>query len=76
MRTLENEPVYEYRSGRLIKGELDKEGNFLPDLPGKVIDFKDYRYSKTAIRIYNLPGSFVKPSEIKKDEPKKRRAGK
>src|SRR5204862_8342563 len=30
LRTLGSESVYEYRSGRLIKGELDKEGNFIP----------------------------------------------
>ncbi len=61
-------PVYEYRSGRLVKGELDKEGNFIPDLGSKVIDFKDYRYSKEAPIIYNLPGRFV-PKE-KKDQKK------
>ncbi len=50
--------VYEYRSGRLIKGELDEEGNFVPDLGSQVIDLKDYHYSDNAPRIYNLPGRF------------------
>jgi len=51
--------VYEYRSGRLVKGELDDQGNFVPDLGSKVIDFKDYRYRSDGIMIYNLPGRFV-----------------
>jgi hypothetical protein len=29
-------------------------------LNGRVIDFKDYRYGKSAPRIYNLPGKFEK----------------
>lgn len=52
------EPVYEYRCGRLIPGILEKEA-FVPDLDGKVIEFKTYRWSPTARRIYNLPGRFV-----------------
>jgi hypothetical protein len=52
------EDVYEFRSGRLIKGELDKDGNFIPDLGSKVIDFKDYQYKKDSLYIYNLPGYF------------------
>ncbi len=59
--------AYEYRSGRLIVGELDDKGNFLPDVGSKVISFKDYRYNAKAIRIYNLPGSFKKKGELKKD---------
>jgi hypothetical protein len=54
------EQVYEYRSGQLIKGELDKEGNFVPELGSKVMSFKDYRAGKEALQIYNLPGRFVK----------------
>ena len=53
-------PVYEYRSGRLIKGVLDTDGYFVPDLDSKVIEFKDYRYKPGGIYIYNLPGEFVK----------------
>jgi hypothetical protein len=60
--------AYEYRSGRLVLGELDEEGNFIPKLYSKVIDFKDYRFSETATRIYNLPGKFVK----KKDKDAKK----
>src|SRR5205823_14564030 len=58
-RVPDGEPVYEYRSGRLIKGILDAQGNFVPDLGSKVIDFRDYRYNERAIRIYNLPGRFA-----------------
>jgi internalin A len=54
------EDVYEYRSGRLVKGTLLENGTFVPELGGKVIDFKDYHYAKDAPRIYNLPGRFVK----------------
>src|SRR5436190_18239805 len=28
----DDEPVYEFRSGRLVKGRIDKEGSFVPDL--------------------------------------------
>ncbi len=63
-----NVTIYEYRSGRLILGKFDEKGNFIPKLGSKVIDFKDYRYSKEAPRIYNLPGRFV-PKE-KKDNKK------
>ncbi len=58
------EHVYELRSGRLIKGELDKEGNFIPDLGSKVLDFKDYRFKKKdPVYIYNLPGYFKEKKE-------------
>jgi hypothetical protein len=61
-------PAYEFRSGRLILGEIDKEHNFIPKLDSKVIDFEDFKFSETAIRIYNLPGKFVK----KKDKDSKK----
>lgn len=51
--------VYEYRSGRLVKGALDNDGNFVPDVGSQVIDSKDYHYNKGALHIYNLPGKFV-----------------
>src|SRR5262249_52871968 len=54
------ERVYEYRSDRLILGELDEKGNFVPDIGSKVIEFKDYHYKKDAVRVYNLPGYYVK----------------
>ena len=52
--------VYEFRSGRLIKGEIDARGNFIPEVGSKVIDFKDYRYRPGGPRIWNLPGRFEK----------------
>jgi hypothetical protein len=61
-----NEEVYEYRSGRLIKGNLDEDGNFIPVLGSTVTDFKDFQYSPKCPRIYNLPGEFV-PVKAKKD---------
>jgi hypothetical protein len=50
-----------------MRGELsavppctfDDEGRFVAELGSRVVDFKDYRYSKDALRIYNLPGYFV-----------------
>ena len=56
-------PAYEYRSGRLIPGELDKKGNFIPEIGGKIIPLEDYRPGPKAIRIYNLPGRFVKKEQ-------------
>jgi hypothetical protein len=52
--------VYEYRSGRLIKGELTPDANFIPAIGSTVIGFEDYQYSPTAIPIWNLPGYFSK----------------
>jgi hypothetical protein len=62
-------PVYEYRSGRLILGELDEDGNFIPDLRGKILAFKDYRPGKDVPRIYNLPGKFVKKASKEEKQP-------
>jgi hypothetical protein len=61
----DDEPVYEFRSGRLVKGKIDKEGSFVPDVGEKVIRFEDYRPEEDITRIYNLPGKFVpdKPKE-------------
>lgn len=53
------EPVFEYRSGALIKGHLYTDGNFVPEVGSRVIRFEDYREVKDAPRIYNLPGKFV-----------------
>ena len=57
------EPVYEFRSGRLIKGMLQATGNFVPELGSKVTDFKDYDPNERR-RIYNLPG-VLRPVEKK-----------
>jgi hypothetical protein len=62
----DNESVYEFRSGRLIPGVLSMDGNFVPELGGKVIAFKDYTYKPGATRIYNLPGYFKLKAEVKK----------
>jgi hypothetical protein len=60
--TRPNEPVYEYRSATLIRGVLDNEGNFIPEIGTKVISIKEFQYGPNALRIYNLPGKFVKKS--------------
>jgi uncharacterized protein (TIGR03067 family) len=52
--------VYEFRSGRLIKGDLMMEGNFVPEAGSTVLKFEDYQYSPDAIPIWNLPGTFMK----------------
>jgi hypothetical protein len=50
--------VYEFRSGRLIPGEM-KDFVFVPEIGGKIIDFSDYKYSPSAPPIWNLPGRFI-----------------
>ena len=55
--------VYEYRSGALIRGKFNAEFNFVPEIGSEVIRFEDYRYTKDAPRIYNLPGRFVEKKE-------------
>jgi hypothetical protein len=55
--------AYEYRSGRLILGEFDQDGNFVPDLGSKVIAFMDYKPGGNAPGIYNLPGRWVRKGE-------------
>jgi hypothetical protein len=67
---LPHEPVYEYRSGRLIPGNLDDDGNFLPDLGAKVTDFQDYHPVPGARRIFNLPGYFVEKGKKESPPPK------
>jgi hypothetical protein len=54
----ENEPVYEYRSGLLIKGELNWNFEFVPEKGSTVIAMEDYEISDASPRIYNLPGTF------------------
>jgi hypothetical protein len=56
-------PAYEYRSGRLIPGELDQKGYFIPEIGGKIITLEDYRPGPKATRIYNLPGKFMKKEQ-------------
>jgi hypothetical protein len=58
------ERVYEYRCGRLIAGEVDGGGPFIPEIGGKIIAFADYKYSETATRIYNLPGYFMRRDKL------------
>jgi hypothetical protein len=55
--------AYEFRSNRLIPGIIHNE-EFAPDIEGKVIAFSDYKYSKVARRIYNLPGKFVPKKQV------------
>jgi hypothetical protein len=64
--------VYEYRSGRLIKGELTPQGDFVPELGSKVIRFEDYKYRPDGVIIWNLPGYFKKVENGKeaKDDKK------
>jgi hypothetical protein len=57
------EPVYEYRSGRLIPGVLEEGGRFVPDVGGTVLPMETYLHDYTpdkARRVYNLPGRIVK----------------
>jgi hypothetical protein len=54
------ELVYEYRSGRLILGRFNEDFKFVPEPNSRVRTFTAYRYGPDAIRIYNLPGRFVR----------------
>lgn len=65
------EPVYEFRSGKLIPGILNANGVFTPDDTLPIIDISKYIYSKTARRVYNLPGKFVTAAEYRKLQEKK-----
>lgn len=67
---VKNEQVYEYRSGRLIPGYLRGNFDFLPEPSEAIIEFKNYVYSRTSKRIYNLPGKFVKKSQYKTEKAK------
>jgi hypothetical protein len=62
--------VYEFRTGKLIPGDLGA-GYFEPKPGSKVISFEEYKYDPTnpqCLRIYNLPGKFVKKSELKPEK--------
>jgi hypothetical protein len=60
--------VYEYRAGKLIFGTLGP-GYFAPAVGKKVIPFEEYEYDPVRqFRIYNLPGKFVKKSELKPEK--------
>ncbi|MCI0640614.1 MAG: hypothetical protein L0Y70_16190 [Gemmataceae bacterium] len=66
-----NEPVYEFRSARLIKGNLQQDAVLVPELASTVIDLDSYlkEYDpKNSPRIYNLPGRIVKKGEPEKDK--------
>jgi hypothetical protein len=64
--------VYEFRSGVLVPGEIRKDGNFVPEVGGKIIAFADYTYTPDATPIWNLPGGFrpEKPPEKPADKKK------
>jgi hypothetical protein len=60
----DGEKAYEYRSGRLTLGRLMTDGIFIPELDSKVTRFEDYVYSPEAPRIWNLPGTYWRRSQI------------
>lgn len=66
MRPNKNPHVYEYRSGVLVPGKLQEYSAFIPEVGGKIIDFKDYKYTPDGPQIYNLPGFFMKKSDYDK----------
>ncbi|HEY8505422.1 MAG TPA: hypothetical protein VIL46_12635 [Gemmataceae bacterium] len=51
--------AYEFRSGVLVPGELQKDGRFVPEAGGTIIPFEDYEYREGATPIWNLPGVFL-----------------
>lgn len=62
-----DEKLFEYRKGYLVPMVNDKNRGLIPEAGGKIIEFKDYEYSPTARRIYNLPGRFVLKGERKQN---------
>jgi hypothetical protein len=62
----EKKKAYEYRSGVLVPGELQRDGSFVPEIGGKIIHFKDYTYTPDGPKIWNLPGWF---SQVRGDKP-------
>ncbi len=64
-----NEKVYEYRSGVLVPMYINDKNKLIPEVGGKIIDFKEYKYSPTARRIYNLPGRFVLKNQQGEKKP-------
>jgi hypothetical protein len=60
VRYAESTKVYEFRSGRLIKGEMLPTGVFVPEGGSRVTSFSDYRFGPDALPIWNLPGYFKK----------------
>jgi hypothetical protein len=60
IRFTEPAKVYEFRSGRLIKGDMLPSGAFVPEVGSKVIPFEDYIPGPKALPIWNLPGYFKK----------------
>jgi hypothetical protein len=64
--------VYEFRSGMLIPGKIERDGRFVPEKGGTIIPFKEYEYSPTATPIWNLPGVFLseeQAAELRKTKP-------
>jgi hypothetical protein len=70
VRYEESTKVYEFRSGRLIKGGMLPTGVFVPEGGSKVTAFSDYRYGPGAMPIWNLPGYFKRAE--KAPEPREK----
>jgi hypothetical protein len=66
--------AYEFRSGRLILGEMQPDGNFVPEAGATVMRFEDYRYSPETTHIWNLPGYFRR-KDLLGDRDKAKLAG-
>ena len=58
VRYTESTKVYEFRSGRLMKGEMLPTGVFVPEAGSRITAFSDYHYCRGALPIWNLPGYF------------------
>jgi hypothetical protein len=56
--TVASKEVFEFRSGRLIRGHLMQNGKFLPAKGSAAISFLAYNYDPRGTPIWNLPGYF------------------
>lgn len=54
-----DEPVYEFRSGSLVQGVINRDYYFVPEIGSTIESFRDYRQGTNPRRIYNLPGKFA-----------------
>ena len=59
-------PVYQLEDGELVPGRQDDGGGFKRDPGKKVIRFEDYVPGPGVMRIWNLPGYFMRRDELKK----------
>lgn len=61
-------PAFEYKAGRLVSGEVNSQGVFVPGnaTANRIGDFRDYLPGPNAPPIWNLPGYFMRRDTYEK----------